>query len=248
MTPPPTRPPTRPTGTPANIHRAVRGGCPGSVTVARAHGAGGSVLAGWAPFWRGCPGCRRALVGCPAGSVLAVGRWCDVRVGFWAGEVPEVTRCSGDRRGAGAEGIVGLCSLVVDAWGRLNDTPVMTPSPPPGRAGVPSTRRRVTAEGGLSSPGRVQAARGLRPEPVGRLAAATGEEAALERGELDDASRLVDATLDCVLDSGQHIVVPGAERAVDILPGVDAGIPLSLAAEPLRVSAAVGMLGPTAAR
>ncbi|MFD8379092.1 hypothetical protein ACFV2X_11225 [Streptomyces sp. NPDC059679] len=53
---------------------------------------------------------------------------------------------------------------------------------------------------------------------AGQLAAASGDEAALERRELGDAANLVDTALGYLLGSDQRIAVTGAEHADDEVP------------------------------
>ncbi|MER5546456.1 hypothetical protein ACWDBP_44140 [Streptomyces sp. NPDC001233] len=113
---------------------------------------------------------------------------------------------------------MGLRQFVIDAWSWLNYKPVMAD------AGLPASRafpelaaswlppqemRRLAAYKVLASYDNNQA---------GQLAAAAGDDAALERRELGDAANLVDTALGYLLGSDQQIAVAGAEHAEEESP------------------------------
>ncbi|MFE0190702.1 hypothetical protein [Streptomyces sp. NPDC058989] len=113
---------------------------------------------------------------------------------------------------------MGLRQFVIDAWSWLNYKPVVADA---GRSGnrafpelastwlPPHELRRLAAYKVLAAYDNNQA---------GQLAAASGDEAALERRELGDAANLVDTALGYVLGSDQQIAVEGAEHADEEAP------------------------------
>ncbi|MER6086815.1 hypothetical protein [Streptomyces bluensis] len=113
---------------------------------------------------------------------------------------------------------MGLRQFVIDAWSWLNYKPVMADAGRPASRGfaelaaswLPSHElRRLAAYKVLASYDNNQA---------GQLAAAAGDEAALERRELGDAANLVDTALGYLLGADQQIAVAGAEHADDESP------------------------------
>ncbi|OLZ69509.1 hypothetical protein AV521_18550 [Streptomyces sp. IMTB 2501] len=117
---------------------------------------------------------------------------------------------------------MGLRQFVIDAWSWLNYKPVMADAGrPPSRAFPelaaswlsPQEMRRLAAYKVLASYDNNQA---------GQLAAAAGDDAALERRELGDAANLVDTALGYLLGSDQQIAVAGAEHADEEAPEPDA--------------------------
>ncbi|MET8679984.1 hypothetical protein ABZW18_20970 [Streptomyces sp. NPDC004647] len=113
---------------------------------------------------------------------------------------------------------MGLRQFVIDAWSWLNYKPVMAHA---GRLGgrafpelaaswlPPHELRRLAAYKVLAAYDNNQA---------GQLAAASGDEAALERRELGDAASLVDTALGYLLGSEQKITVEDAEHADEESP------------------------------
>ncbi|MFF4051964.1 hypothetical protein ACFYZ5_35510 [Streptomyces chartreusis] len=113
---------------------------------------------------------------------------------------------------------MGLRQLMIDAWSWLNYKPVMADV---GRFGSqsfpelaspwlpPHELRRLAAYKVLALYDNNQA---------GQLAAAAGDEGALERRELGDAANLVDTALGYLLGSEQKVAVEGAEHADDKTP------------------------------
>ncbi|MFE3526998.1 hypothetical protein ACFXOD_36580 [Streptomyces sp. NPDC059161] len=108
---------------------------------------------------------------------------------------------------------MGLRQFVIDAWSWLNYKPVMADAGRPSSRAFPELAaswlpphelRRLAAYKVLASYDNNQA---------GQLAAAAGDEAALERRELGDAANLVDTALGYLLGSDQQIAVAGAEHA-----------------------------------
>ncbi|MGW3563063.1 hypothetical protein ACWDSL_04020 [Streptomyces sp. NPDC000941] len=132
---------------------------------------------------------------------------------FWFG----ATLCGG----VGAElpgADVGLRQFVIDAWSWLNYKPVMADASRQASRSFPELAaswlpphemRRLAAYKVLASYDNNQA---------GQLAAASGDELALERRELGDAANLVDTALGYLLGSDQQIAVAGAERADEEVP------------------------------
>lgn len=113
---------------------------------------------------------------------------------------------------------MGLRQFVIDAWSWLNYKPVMAGVDRPGNrvfpelavSWVPSEElRRLAAYKVLAAYDNNQA---------GQLAAAAGDEAAVERRELGDAANLVDTALGYLLGSDQQIAVAGAEHADEEMP------------------------------
>lgn len=113
---------------------------------------------------------------------------------------------------------MGLPQFVIDAWSWLNYKPVMADAGRPASRSFPELAatwlpaeelRRLAAYKVLSAYDNNQA---------GQLAAASGDEAAIERRELGDAAKLVDTTLGYLLGSEQKIAVEGAEHAEGEVP------------------------------
>ncbi|MBC9724985.1 hypothetical protein [Streptomyces sp. TRM68367] len=113
---------------------------------------------------------------------------------------------------------MGLRKFVIDAWSWLNYKPVMADAGRPASQAFPELAaswlpphelRRLAAYKVLASYDNNQA---------GQLAAAGGDEAALERRELGDAANLVDTALGYLLGSDQKIAVAGAEHADEESP------------------------------
>ncbi|MGW3118516.1 hypothetical protein ACWDBW_15495 [Streptomyces sp. NPDC001107] len=113
---------------------------------------------------------------------------------------------------------MGLRQFVIDAWSWLNYKPVMADAGRPASRAFPELAaswlpphelRRLAAYKVLASYDNNQA---------GQLAAAAGDEAALERRELGDAANLVDTALGYLLGSDQQIAVAGAEHADEESP------------------------------
>ncbi|NEW77341.1 hypothetical protein [Streptomyces rhizosphaericus] len=108
---------------------------------------------------------------------------------------------------------MGLRQFMIDAWSWLNYKPVMADAGRPASRSFPELAatwlpaeelRRLAAYKVLSAYDNNQA---------GQLAAASGDDAAIERRELGDAAKLVDTTLGYLLGSEQKITVEGAEHA-----------------------------------
>ncbi|MFF9478101.1 hypothetical protein [Streptomyces sp. NPDC014733] len=113
---------------------------------------------------------------------------------------------------------VGLRQLVIDAWSWLNYKPVLAEAGRPGSRAFPELAaswlpphevRRLAAYKVLAAYDNNQA---------GQIAAAGGDEAAVERRELGDAANLVDTALAYLLGAEQKIVVEGAEHAEEEAP------------------------------
>jgi hypothetical protein len=113
---------------------------------------------------------------------------------------------------------MGLRQFVIDAWSWLNYKPVMADAGRPSSRAFPELAaswlpphemRRLAAYKVLASYDNNQA---------GQLAAAAGDDAALERRELGDAANLVDTALGYLLGSDQKIAVGGAEHADEESP------------------------------
>ncbi|OPF70749.1 hypothetical protein VT50_0235905 [Streptomyces antioxidans] len=113
---------------------------------------------------------------------------------------------------------MGLRQLVIDAWSWLRYKPVMAEAHRPGNNAFPELAatwlpaeelRRLAAYKVLSAYDNNQA---------GQLAAASGDETAIERRELGDAAKLVDTALGYLLGSEQKIAVEGAEHAEAEVP------------------------------
>ncbi|OIJ97753.1 hypothetical protein BIV25_13170 [Streptomyces sp. MUSC 14] len=113
---------------------------------------------------------------------------------------------------------MGLRQFVIDAWSWLNYKPVMADASRPSSRAFPELAaswlpphemRRLAAYKVLASYDNNQA---------GQLAAAAGDDAALERRELGDAANLVDTALGYLLGSDQEIAVAGAEHADEDSP------------------------------
>lgn len=110
---------------------------------------------------------------------------------------------------------MGLREFVIDAWSWLNYKPVVAAAGRPGDRSFPELAatwlppheiRRLAAYKVLASYDNNQA---------GQLAAASGDDGALERRELGDAANLVDTALGYLLGPEQQVVVVvvGAEHA-----------------------------------
>jgi hypothetical protein len=113
---------------------------------------------------------------------------------------------------------MGLRQFVIDAWSWLNYKPVVNDAGRPGSRAFPELTvswmpphemRRLAAYKVLASYDNNQA---------GQLAAAGGDESALERRELGDAANLVDTALGYLLGSEQKVAVEGAEHADEDTP------------------------------
>ncbi|GAA0642764.1 hypothetical protein GCM10009548_04050 [Streptomyces malaysiensis subsp. malaysiensis] len=113
---------------------------------------------------------------------------------------------------------MGLRQFVIDAWSWLNYKPVMAEAGAPGNRTFPELTatwlppeelRRLAAYKVLSAYDNNQA---------GQLAAASGDEAGIERRELGDAAKLVDTALGYLLGSEQKVTVEGAEHAEGEVP------------------------------
>ncbi|MBB4927301.1 hypothetical protein [Kitasatospora kifunensis] len=108
---------------------------------------------------------------------------------------------------------MGLRSLVIDAWGWLNYKPVMTDPRGPGWRAFPEPAATWLPEEDLRRLAAYKLLAAYDSNQAGQLAAASGDNAAVERRELGDTARLVDAALGYLLGPEQHVVVPGAEHA-----------------------------------
>lgn len=104
---------------------------------------------------------------------------------------------------------MGLRSLVIDAWGWLNYKPVMTDPRGPGWRAFPEPAATWLPEEDLRRLAAYKLLAAYDSNQAGQLAAASGDNAAVERRELGDTARLVDAALGYLLGPEQHVVVPG---------------------------------------
>ncbi|MFE6872312.1 hypothetical protein ACFVFS_37930 [Kitasatospora sp. NPDC057692] len=113
---------------------------------------------------------------------------------------------------------MGLRELLVDAWSWLNYKPVMSQ---PVHRGVGPFGELAAGWVPVEDLRRLQSYKIMAAydaNQAGQLAYASGDENGLDRRELGDASKVIEAALGYLLGSEQSIVVPGAEHK----PGPDA--------------------------
>ncbi|WP_406200108.1 hypothetical protein OH807_18595 [Kitasatospora sp. NBC_01560] len=112
---------------------------------------------------------------------------------------------------------MGLRSILIDGWSWLNyKAPMNTRRP--GSGVFPELAATWLPEEDLRRLAAYKLLAAYDSNQAGQLAAATGDDAALERRELGDASKLVEVALGYLLGSEQHVVVVGAEHADDENP------------------------------
>ncbi|WP_326791574.1 hypothetical protein OHA79_02730 [Streptomyces sp. NBC_00841] len=132
--------------------------------------------------------------------------------------------------------------VVIDVWSWLNYKPVMAN---PRRPGGPLAELAATwvPDEDLRRLSAYKLLAGYDQGQAGQLAAAsTGDDTALERRELGDASKLIDTALGYLLGAEQTIIVPGAEHADDDEPPAGAAEAAD-AQERLRLWAEKELLG-----
>ncbi|MEV4557176.1 hypothetical protein AB0K51_09275 [Kitasatospora sp. NPDC049285] len=112
---------------------------------------------------------------------------------------------------------MGLRSVLIDAWSWLNYKAPMNDRRP-GAQVFPELTATWLPEEDLRRLAAYKLLAAYDSNQAGQLAAATGDDSGLERRELGDASRLVEAALGYLLGAEQHIVVTGAEHADDEVP------------------------------
>ncbi|WP_432034041.1 hypothetical protein [Streptomyces antibioticus] len=117
---------------------------------------------------------------------------------------------------------MGLRQLVIDAWSWLNYKPVMADPRKPGRNAFTELAASWVPEEDLRRLAAYKLLAAYDSNQAGQVAAASGDEAGLERRELGDAAKLVDTALGYLLGDKQTIVVSGAEHANDDDPPADA--------------------------
>ncbi|MFF2410490.1 hypothetical protein [Streptomyces sp. NPDC058092] len=108
--------------------------------------------------------------------------------------------------------------VVIDVWSWLNYKPVMAT---PRRPGGPLAELAATwvPDEDLRRLSAYKLLAGYDQGQAGQLAAASaGDDTALERRELGDASKLIDTVLGYLLGAEQTIIVPGEEHADDDKP------------------------------
>ncbi|MFB6930763.1 hypothetical protein ACFCXR_37985, partial [Streptomyces noursei] len=108
---------------------------------------------------------------------------------------------------------VGLRQFVIDAWSWLNYKPVMADAGRPGSWAFPELASSWLPPQELRRLAAYKVLVAYDGNQAGQLAAASGDESAIERRELGDAGSLVDSALGHLLGSEQKIVVEGAEHA-----------------------------------
>ncbi|MFF2650460.1 hypothetical protein [Streptomyces sp. NPDC058045] len=113
---------------------------------------------------------------------------------------------------------VGLRQLVIDAWSWLNYKPVMAEAGRQGNRAFPELAKTWVPPQELRRLAAYKVLASYDNNQAGQLAAAGGDEAALERRELGDAANLVDTALGYLLGSEQKVAVEGAEHADEATP------------------------------
>ncbi|MDT9689457.1 hypothetical protein Q5762_14145 [Streptomyces sp. P9(2023)] len=113
---------------------------------------------------------------------------------------------------------MGLRHFMIDAWSWLNYKPVMADAGRPGNRAFPELAATWLPPHELRRLAAYKVLAAYDNNQAGQLAAASGDEAALERRELGDAANLVDTALGYLLGSDQQIVVEGAEHADEEAP------------------------------
>ncbi|WP_406172117.1 hypothetical protein [Streptomyces sp. NBC_00996] len=113
---------------------------------------------------------------------------------------------------------VGLRQFVIDAWSWLNYKPVMADAGRPGNRSFPELAATWLPPHELRRLAAYKVLAAYDNNQAGQLAAASGDESALERRELGDAANLVDTALGYLLGSEQKITVEGAEHADEEAP------------------------------
>ncbi|MFE6592599.1 hypothetical protein [Streptomyces sp. NPDC057781] len=113
---------------------------------------------------------------------------------------------------------MGLRQLVIDAWSWLNYKPVMADAGRPGSRAFPELAKTWVPPQELRRLAAYKVLAAYDNNQAGQLAAAGGDESALERRELGDAANLVDTALGYLLGSEQKVVVEGAENADEETP------------------------------
>ncbi|KOX33006.1 MULTISPECIES: hypothetical protein [unclassified Streptomyces] len=109
---------------------------------------------------------------------------------------------------------MGLRELFIDAWSWLNYKETMS-APDHGRRVFPELARQWIPDDDLRRLTAYKMLVAYDQNQAGQLAAAYGDEDGLDRRELGDPARLIDAAVGYLLGSEQKIVVPGAEHAED---------------------------------
>ncbi|MEV7936631.1 hypothetical protein AB0O82_10850 [Kitasatospora sp. NPDC088264] len=110
---------------------------------------------------------------------------------------------------------MGLRSILIDGWSWLNFKAVMHEPHRPGRAVFPELAATWLPEEDLRRLTAYKVLAAYDSNQAGQMAAATGDDDALECRELGDPSKLVETALGYLLGSEQHVVVAGAEHADD---------------------------------
>lgn len=113
---------------------------------------------------------------------------------------------------------MGLRQFVIDAWSWLNYKPVMADAGRPGNRSFPELAATWLPPHELRRLAAYKVLAAYDNNQAGQLAAASGDESALERRELGDAANLVDTALGYLLGSEQKITVEGAEHADEEAP------------------------------
>ncbi|NUK14064.1 hypothetical protein [Streptomyces lunaelactis] len=113
---------------------------------------------------------------------------------------------------------MGLRQFVIDAWSWLNYKPVMADAGRPGNRAFPELAATWLPPHELRRLAAYKVLAAYDNNQAGQLAAASGDESALERRELGDAANLVDTALGYLLGSEQKITVEGAEHADEEAP------------------------------
>ncbi|GAA1919643.1 hypothetical protein [Streptantibioticus ferralitis] len=113
---------------------------------------------------------------------------------------------------------MGLRQFVIDAWSWLSYKPVMAEADQPGNLAFPELAASWLPPHELRRLAAYKVLAAYDNNQAGQLAAASGDDAALDRRELGDAAKLVDTALGYLLGSEQQVVVLGAEHADEAAP------------------------------